>query len=202
MKLSLVGAGGHARCLVPLLMQLKLEVEGIYDNSFTPNANEIIEGIPVKGFIEDVSKDSKIVISKGNCTDLKYLSNQFSSQLYAENLVHGSAVVESKAIGTNNQILALSYISATSEIGNSNIIYSQSVIEHEVILGNYNVITVNVSLCGRVKVGNSCFFGAGSTVLPGVKICDNVTIGAGAVVTKTIDEAGTYVGIPAKRIKV
>ena len=32
-------------------------------------------------------------------------------------------------------------------------------------------------------------------------ICDNAVIGAGAVVTKDITEPGTYVGIPARKIK-
>ena len=34
-----------------------------------------------------------------------------------------------------------------------------------------------------------------------ISVCDNVIIGAGAVVIEDIMEAGTYVGIPAKRIK-
>jgi serine acetyltransferase len=34
-----------------------------------------------------------------------------------------------------------------------------------------------------------------------MSICDDVIIGAGAVVLSNITEKGTYVGIPAKRIK-
>ncbi|MEQ8907581.1 MAG: DapH/DapD/GlmU-related protein [Vicingaceae bacterium] len=200
MKISLIGAGGHARCLLPLLKQLKVEAEGIYDDSYQAHRNEIILGVPVKGNIAEVPKGTQVIISKGNCFELKGLSEQFSSQLDQKNLIHASAIVETEKVGKANQILALSYLSATAEVGNSNIIYSHSTIEHEVVLGNYNIVTVNVSLCGRVKIGDSCFFGAGSTILPGVEICDNVTIGAGAVVTKTITEAGTYVGIPAKKI--
>jgi len=34
-----------------------------------------------------------------------------------------------------------------------------------------------------------------------LSICDNVIIGAGSVVIRDIEDAGTYVGNPAKRIK-
>lgn len=34
-----------------------------------------------------------------------------------------------------------------------------------------------------------------------ISICEDCMIGAGAVVVKNIDIPGTYVGVPAKRIK-
>jgi acetyltransferase-like isoleucine patch superfamily enzyme len=48
-------------------------------------------------------------------------------------------------------------------------------------------------------IGNNVSIGSNATILP-VKICNNVVIGAGAVVTKDINESGTYVGNPAKKI--
>lgn len=49
------------------------------------------------------------------------------------------------------------------------------------------------------NIGNNVSIGSNATILP-VSICDNVVIGAGAVVTKNIDQSGTYVGNPAKRV--
>ena len=34
-----------------------------------------------------------------------------------------------------------------------------------------------------------------------VSICDNVMLGAGAVVIRDIDICGTYVGVPAEKLK-
>lgn len=42
--------------------------------------------------------------------------------------------------------------------------------------------------------------GSNATILP-VQICSGVVIGAGAVVTKSINEPGTYAGNPARKIK-
>ncbi len=53
---------------------------------------------------------------------------------------------------------------------------------------------------GDVKIGKNTWVGAGVTVSNNVSICDDCMIGAGAVVIKDIDEPGTYVGIPAKRV--
>jgi acetyltransferase-like isoleucine patch superfamily enzyme len=67
------------------------------------------------------------------------------------------------------------------------------------------VMFVNVSAkgaeVGGAKVGKNVFIGTNATIGHGVTICDNAIIGAKALVVKDIDEPGTYVGIPARRIK-
>ena len=50
------------------------------------------------------------------------------------------------------------------------------------------------------EIGNNVSIGSNATILP-VSICDNAVIGAGAVVTKNINTAGIYAGVPAKKIK-
>ena len=52
----------------------------------------------------------------------------------------------------------------------------------------------------RTTIGNNVSIGSNATILP-VNICSSVVIGAGAVVTKDINEPGTYVGNPAKKLK-
>ena len=49
-------------------------------------------------------------------------------------------------------------------------------------------------------LGNNVSIGSNATILP-VKICDDVIIGAGSLVSKDINEPGTYVGNPAKKIR-
>ena len=43
--------------------------------------------------------------------------------------------------------------------------------------------------------------GTGAHILQGLTISDDTIVGAGAVVTKDITEPGTYVGVPARKIK-
>jgi len=49
-------------------------------------------------------------------------------------------------------------------------------------------------------IGNNVSIGSNATIMP-VEVCDNVVIGAGSVVTKNINEPGTYVGNPAYKLK-
>lgn len=43
--------------------------------------------------------------------------------------------------------------------------------------------------------------GAGATVKNNLIICEKTVVGAGAAVVRNIEEPGTYVGVPARRIK-
>ena len=58
----------------------------------------------------------------------------------------------------------------------------------------------NKALWKSTSIGNHVSIGSNATILP-VSICSNVVIGAGAVVTKNINEPGTYAGNPAKKLK-
>tara|TARA_B100001750_G_scaffold54524_1_gene41475 strand:+ start:5199 stop:5657 length:459 start_codon:yes stop_codon:yes gene_type:complete len=51
----------------------------------------------------------------------------------------------------------------------------------------------------HTKIGDRVSIGTNATIMP-VSICDDVVIGAGAVVTKDINESGTYAGNPASKI--
>jgi acetyltransferase-like isoleucine patch superfamily enzyme len=54
---------------------------------------------------------------------------------------------------------------------------------------------LSTSIADRVSIGSN------ATILP-VKICSDVVVGAGAVVTKDILISGTYIGNPARLLKV
>ena len=74
-------------------------------------------------------------------------------------------------------------------------------IMHDSVIGEFTTIAPNAVILGNVSIGNRCYIGANSTILPNVDIVDDVIIGAGSVVTKSINMKGTYVGVPAKKIK-
>lgn len=52
-----------------------------------------------------------------------------------------------------------------------------------------------------MKIGDRVWIGAGAVVNNNVAIYGSSMIGAGAVVIKNIEELGTYVGIPVKKVK-
>lgn len=52
-----------------------------------------------------------------------------------------------------------------------------------------------------VSIGNNVYIGSRVTILPGVTIPDNTVIAAGSIVTKPLEEAGLYAGVPARKIR-
>jgi acetyltransferase-like isoleucine patch superfamily enzyme len=67
-------------------------------------------------------------------------------------------------------------------------------------VGDFCHVSVNAVVAGRSQLGDFVFLGAGATVIDGVSIRDRITVGAGATVVGCLEEAGTYVGCPARRI--
>ena len=58
-----------------------------------------------------------------------------------------------------------------------------------------------LNVAGRAQIGDFVMIGASAVVIDNIKICSHVTVGAGAVVVNDIREPGTYVGVPARKIK-
>ena len=51
-----------------------------------------------------------------------------------------------------------------------------------------------------MKIGKGTWLGVGSIVSNNLNIISSCKVGAGAVVVKDITEAGTYIGVPARRV--
>ncbi|TLP38526.1 acetyltransferase [Arcobacter arenosus] len=201
-KIAIIGAGGHTRSLLNLLKnKFQSSKLRIYDENFSYEENELIEGVKVTGSLSAISDEEKILLSIGdNILREKYF-NQFNKKIIRENLFHKTSYIEkSVTLGSSNQIFANAYINSSSQIGDNNIINTSAILEHEVKIGNHNHISVGAKLCGRVCIEDRCFIGANATIIDKINICSDVIIGAGSVVIKNITKAGTYVGNPARRV--
>ena len=200
-NIYLLGAGGHSRVIIRMLEAIgKYKINGIYENEYRDG--EMILKYPILGKPDDIPGNVNILVCVGNILEKKKLINKYESQLLIDNIIHPSAFIdETVNMDMGNQIMPAAMLNVLAIIGKWNIINSGAVIEHEVEIGNYCHISVNSTVCGRVKIGNNCFVGAGSVVNDKISICDDVIIGSGAVVAKDVTEPGTYVGIPARKIK-
>lgn len=121
------------------------------------------------------------------------------------NAVHKSVIFDKNlggiSIGIGNIICPVVALTTSISIGNHNHINLGCTIGHDTTIGDFNTFSPGVHVSGNVLIGNNVFIGTGAVLLENIQIAENVVIGAGSVVTKDIVESGTYVGIPAKRIK-
>jgi sugar O-acyltransferase (sialic acid O-acetyltransferase NeuD family) len=122
-------------------------------------------------------------------------------KLQPATLIHPAGCVSPSArVGAACQMLAFAFLGAAASIGDAVIVNAHASVDHECRLGDAVYVGPGAVLAGEVAVGDCTFIGAGAVVVPGIRIAADVIIGAGAVVTENIEEAGTYVGVPARRV--
>ena len=72
-------------------------------------------------------------------------------------------------------------------------------IAHNVRVGAHTVMAAMSGIAGSTKVGKRCMIGGGVVMTNSLTICDDVMLTFGSVVTRSVDEPGTYSGhLPAE----
>jgi len=199
-KLIIIGAGGHGKVIADNALKNGYTDIGFIDD----HAAGICMDIPIVGVTSDIEKmnDGKtdFIIGVGNNAIRKKIAETYRVNWVA--LVHPSAVIASSvSIGKGTAVMAGAVINACASVGEHCIINTGAIVEHDNIIDDYAHISPGATLGGTVHVGTLTHIGVGATVKNNVDICDNCVIGAGAVVVKNICEGGTYVGVPARKIK-
>lgn len=104
-------------------------------------------------------------------------------------------------IGEGSIICAKTVMTVDVWIGNHVIINLDCTVGHNTRINDFVTIYPGVNISGDVFIGEVAELGTGAQVIQGKKICAGSIVGAGAVVVKDIVERGTYVGVPAKKLK-
>lgn len=196
--LIIIGASGHAKVIADIAIKSGRNIRGFLDD----NATEIV-GEKVLGTLLDADKfkeDCEFVLAIGS-NDFRRKFSSEHKYTYAT-LVHPSAQIGMLAtLGEGTVVMANAVVNSCAEIGKHCIINTGAVIEHDNVLGDFVHVSPNATLAGTVKIGMLTHIGAGAVVKNNTSICDNCIVGAGAVVINNISQSGTYVGVPARRIK-
>lgn len=202
-RLFIVGCSGHGKVIADIaLKQDKYEELLFLDDN--PKSDSCM-GIPVAGSstYEDIAPEDEVIVAIGNSSIRQRLQEQYAERgLKIATLIHTDAVIGTKVkIGEGTVIMAGTVINPDAVIGKGVIINTGATVDHDDVICDYAHISVGAHLAGTVTVGKSTWIGAGATVSNNLHICDKVMVGAGAVVVSNIDEQGTYVGVPARKIK-
>lgn len=201
--LIIVGAGGHARvCAEIAILNGYKEIIYLDDNQGLLG-KEVFEGnvegkiVDIDNFAGDVFVGIGDPIIRGNLLE-DYINQKKRNVI---SLIHPSAVVSGTATLARGVVIMAGAVVTLCGIDDGVIVNTCSSVDHDCSIHSNSHVAVGAHLCGNVEVGKNCWIGAGATIVNNVRITDNVTIGAGAVVLNDITEPGTYVGVPAKRIK-
>lgn len=201
-QVIVIGASGHGKVVADIVRRSGDTLLGFLDDNETLPPE--IAGIPVLDKVADYSKypNASFVIGIGNSTIREKITRQLSDVRWYT-AIHPSAVISTldTQIGAGSVIMANAVINPSAHIGAHCIINTSAVVEHDNHIGDFTHISVGAKLGGTVSIGAHTWVGIGTTVSNNVSICDHCMIGAGAVVICDIKESGTYVGVPARKIK-
>lgn len=208
--LLLVGAGGHCKVILDLLLKLQgYEIAGIID--LKKRIGDKVFGVPVVGTDSDLPKFFKkgvtrCFISVGSVGDawvrVKLYNFVKKIGFILPNLISPETCISSQIIlGEGNYIAPGVIINAGARIGNNCILNTGTIIEHDCQIGNFVHLSPGSILSGGVFVGNYSHIGTGSMVIQNLEIGASTVIGAGSVVTKNIRKCMVAYGNPCKERK-
>ncbi len=201
----LLGAGGHARVLLDILLEKNIEVLGIAEKDGADLPADLY-GIPVIGSDSDVQQypPDKVELVNG-IGSIGYIAlrqkvyEKFKRQDYCfAQVIHPGAVVSRRAeLGEGVQIMAGAVVNIGTCIRGNSIINTNASVDHDCLIGAHVHIAPGVTLSGGVTVGDCSHIGTGASVVQGIEIGGNVIVGAGAVVVNNIEAGKTVCGVPA-----
>lgn len=197
----IIGTGGHAKVIADIVLCSGDNLVGFLTSD---RDKDTFIGKPILGGDTDYAKykDCYFVVAIGNPNVRERISNSMAGIKWYT-AIHPSSTISAinTSIGEGTVVMANAVINPFAQIGNHCIINTNATIEHDNVIEDFSHISVGTKLAGTVKIGKRTWVGIGATVSNGISVCEDCMIGAGAVVVKNIEVSGTYIGVPAPKIK-
>ena len=198
-SLVIIGAGGHGKVCAEIA-----ELNGYHNIVFLDD--ELADRKTVYGTTAAIpdflSKSDYFVAIGDNQLRMNFLKRITDLGGLIATLIHvDSTISPSATVGVGSVVMAGAVINAGAFVGRGAIINTCSSVDHDCIIGDFSHISVGAHLAGTVHIGNCTMVGIGASVSNNLTLSDNIIIGAGGVVIETLNEAGTYVGVPVRKIQ-
>lgn len=207
--LYIIGAGGFGRevaWLVERINEVKptWNLKGFIDDNEAlwgtmEDAYEVVGGCDYLKTLGEVyavcavgsARVRKIIIEKFAYSDIRFAT-----------VIDPSVIISKRVdIGEGTIICAGTIITVDIKIGKHVIINLDCTIGHDDVIEDFVTVYPSVNVSGNVSVGECSELGTGMQIIQGKNVAPNTIVGAGAVIVKDLNESGTYVGSPAKKIK-
>jgi sugar O-acyltransferase (sialic acid O-acetyltransferase NeuD family) len=155
--------------------------------------------------LQDRTGPIEVVIGIGHPQVRRLIAQRLEAQpqMTFPNLIHPSVDIDTTCISLGHGNIVTKGVVMTCDIviGDFNLFNWNTTIGHDVRIGSCNVINPGCNLSGFVELGDDCLLGTGTQVLEHRRISSGIVVGAGAVVTRSLTQVGTYVGIPARGLR-
>jgi sugar O-acyltransferase (sialic acid O-acetyltransferase NeuD family) len=192
MKLAIFGYGGHAK---EVAAQIGQDVTFFVDDEYLNRSARPISEFDPSEYV--------MMVAVSDCNDRLAIVNKLPKETEYFTYIHPTALVLSEdiSIGEGSFIGANSILTTNIQIGKHSILNRGNHIGHDCIIGNYFSAMPGSIVSGNVHIGNGVYLGTNSSIIEKKYLLHDIIIGANSVVIRDITESGTYVGVPAKKIK-
>lgn len=210
-KIAIYGAGGLGRevaCLIDDINRSNplYEFIGYFDDG--KSKGEIINSFPVLGGIHELNNYNSaiaVVIAVGHPqTRRKIVASIVNKNITFPTVIHPSVLrgpSEFTTIGEGCIICAGVMITVNIDIRDFVMLNLSCTVGHDTLIESYCSVMPTVNISGGVKVRSEVYLGTGAKITNQLDIGKGTIVGAGAVVTHSLPENCTAVGVPAKPIK-
>jgi sugar O-acyltransferase (sialic acid O-acetyltransferase NeuD family) len=193
MKLALFGYGGHAR-------EVAAQID---DNNITFFVDDQYANEVAKPISEFDPTEYMMMVAVADSRDRFDIVQKLPKETKYFTYIHPTALIMSDTImiGQGTFIGANSIITTNIKIGDHCILNRGNQIGHDTIIGDYFSAMPGAIVSGNVNIFDMVYMGTNSSIKEKLSIHSLVTIGSNAAIVKNIEEPGTYVGVPAKKVK-
>jgi sugar O-acyltransferase (sialic acid O-acetyltransferase NeuD family) len=192
MKLALFGYGGHAR---EVACQIEQEVTFFVDDKYS---NDVAK--PISEFNPE---EYMMIVAVADSKDRADIVAKLPKETKYFTFIHPSVHImdDNIQVGVGSFIGANSILTTNIKLGNHALLNRGNHIGHDSVAGDFFSMMPNAVVGGNVTIGDNVYLGSCSNVREKINITSDVLIGMNAAVVKDITKNGTYVGVPAKKIK-
>lgn len=191
MKKALIGFGGHAR---EVMAQMGEQLPCFVDDEY------VIEGTqPLSSFNPT---EYEVIVAVGSSKDRYDIVQKLPKETKYFTFIHPTALImDVVEIGEGSFIGAYSILTTNIKIGKHALLNRGNQIGHDSTIGDYFSAMPGAIISGNCTIHDCVYVGTNASIKEKITIHSLTTIGSNAAIVKHIEEPGTYIGIPAKKIK-
>lgn len=209
-NIAIIGAGGFGREVKTIIDSINkvnpsYKFVGFYDDGFEKGA--VVNGYPVLGGIEEINSLTEACSIVIAVADPKTKATIFSKikniNVDYPNIIDPNVLISDDYVemGVGNIICAGTIITCNIIIKDFVILNLMCTVGHDTMISSFSSFMPSVNISGEVLIHEKVYVGTGAKIINQLEIGQNTIVGAGAVVSKSLPENCTAVGIPAKPIK-
>lgn len=206
----IIGAGGFGREVKTIIdavnkVEKTYDFIGYYDDGIEKGT--IINNFPVLGNLQDLNatdKEISVLLGVGDpTTKSKIVAMLSNEKINFPILIHPSVQISNDDVAISNGCIICggTIITCNIKIGNFVTLNLMCTVGHDTIIDDFSSFMPSVNISGEVHIQEKVYVGTGAKIINQLTIGKSTIVGAGAVVSKSLPDYCTAVGIPAKPIK-